>query len=819
MEPAAIQHLPGQTIQGLSEAEVVARRAGGQGNTAPLRTSRSYFQILRENAFTFINTVLFAIGIVLVIMDRPGDVFVTAGLVLLNVVVGVVQEGRAKHKLDHIALLTRPRATAIREGCERAVDPSEIVLGDVLVVRQGDQIVVDGQVIGDGRMEVDESLLTGESDPVPRRAGDPVHSGSFCVTGRATYVAEKVGMDGLAQQMTRGARAFRQVKTPLQADIDLVVRLLTITVAQLGALVAVSLLLRPIPAVEVVQIAAVMVALVPQGLFFMITLTYAMGAVRMAGKGAVIEQANAVESLSNVNVLCLDKTGTLTSNVLRLHGVHALGIPEAELRALLGTFAASTTRANRTADALHAAFPGLARPAEAEVPFSSAWKWSGLALDGDIYVLGAPDILQPALGAGHDLGTQGSAWTARGLRVLLFAHRPGRAPLQDAQGRPQLPADLVPLGLVSFSDELRAEAQATLHQFAEAGIRVKIISGDHPETVAALARQAGLDLEGDTAVVSGLELAACDERQLAARAAEATIFGRITPQQKERLVRSLRARGDYVAMIGDGVNDVLALKQANLGIAMESGSQAARSVADMVLLGDSFAALPAAFREGQRIVNGMHDVIRLLLSRTVYVTLLILATSIIGLPFPLTPKYTTVQGLLSVGLPTLALAAWARPGLRPLTLRRALLHFVLPAGYTMALLGLGLYLLYLLPAGDTGMARTVLTTGTLFCGLLLIVFAEPPAPALADGDAFSGDWRPTILAGALLALYCLIMIIPSWRQFFELQPLSIWDVSLIVALTAVWAVALRFLWRREVLERVVGAGPHPPGTGGPAPAS
>ncbi|HEX6605632.1 MAG TPA: HAD-IC family P-type ATPase, partial [Chloroflexia bacterium] len=433
--------------------------------------------------------------------------------------------------------------------------------------------------------------------------------------------------------------------------------------------------------------------------------------------------------------------------------------------------------------------------------------------------LGAPEILQPALVAGSDLGTQGTDWAASGLRVLLFARRAGGAPLHDTQGRPQLPVDLVPLGLVSFSDELRPEAQATLREFAESGIRVKIISGDHPETVAALARQAGLVLEGDSAVVSGLDLAALDENQFAARAGAATIFGRITPQQKERLVRVLRAQGRYVAMIGDGVNDVLALKQANLGIAMQSGSQATRSVADMVLLGDSFAALPAAFREGQRIVNGMHDVMRLLLSRTVYVTLLIAATTMAGVAFPLTPKYTTVQGLLAVGIPTLALAAWARSGPRRLSLRRALVHFVLPAGYTMAVLGLGLYLLYLLPAGDAGLARTVLTTSTLLCGLLVIVFAEPPTRLWADGDTLSGDWRPTILAAALLALYVLIMLIPAWRGFFELQPLSLWDVLLIVVLTAGWAVVLRFLWHRDVVERMLGVDVRPSAAGGPAPAS
>jgi cation-transporting ATPase E len=531
-------------LRGLSESEVLARRAQGQGNNVKLQTSRSYPQILRQNAFTFINTVLFAIGLVLILMGRTGDAVVTAGLVLLNVVVGVWQEGRAKRKLDQIALLTRPKAAVIREGRERSIDPAEIVLGDVLVIRSGDQVVVDGKVTGPegGRADVDESLLTGESDLVPKRPGDAVLSGSFCVTGSVIYEATRIGASTFAHQVIAGARAFRQVKTPLQRDIDFVIRLMVLLATLLGVLLAISYTLQRAPVVEMVQIAAVIVALVPQGLFFMTTVTYAMGAVRMAGSGALVQQANAIESMSHVDVLCLDKTGTLTTNRIKLHAIHPLSVTEAELKSLLGDFVDSSSSANRTAEAIRAAFTGTARRATEQVAFSSERKWSAVAFEDDdvrgVYVLGAPEVLEPYLQPA-DLG-QAAPWTAQGLRVLLFAHQPQVTPLFDADGRPQLPARLVALGLLSLSDELRPEAKATLAGFSEAGIQIKIISGDNPHTVAALARQAGVSREAQA--VSGLDLAEMDEAQVAQAAQDAAIFGRITPQQKERLVSVLQGK-------------------------------------------------------------------------------------------------------------------------------------------------------------------------------------------------------------------------------------------------------------------------------------
>jgi len=802
-----IADVPSAALRGLSEPEVLQRRAAGQGNNVRLETGRSYAQIVRQNVFTFINTVLFGIGIVLVLLSLYTDALLSVGIALMNVVVGLVQEVRAKRTLDQIALLTRPKATVIRDGQEQVVDPTEIVLDDILLVNAGDQVVVDGAVVGDGKMDVDESLLTGESDLIPKATGDPVYSGSFCVNGSAYYQAEKVGADSFANQLTSSARAFRQVKTPLQTDVDFVIRVLVLLSVWLGILFGIGTLVNQLPLTESAKIAAVVTGLIPNGLFFMISVAYAMGAVRMAGQGALIQQSNAVESMSNVDVLCLDKTGTLTANRIHLSQVAPIGVDEAELRRILGIFAASVTAGNRTAEALAAACPGRKQRVVDEVPFSSARKWSSLAFDGGdlrgVYVLGAPEMLHDRLQQGVDLPAQMHEWADNGLRVLLFAYRPEVTPLHDTVGGPQLPPDLIPLGVISFSDELRAEAQATLKGFAETGIRLKIISGDNPQTVAALAKQAGLG--GDIQVVSGSDLDELTDEQFSRSADEITIFGRITPQQKERLVEALRSQGNYVAMIGDGVNDVLSLKKAQIGIAMQSGSQAARGVADIILLNDSFAALPPAFREGQRIINGMEAIMRLFLSRVAYQSLIIVGAAIIGLAFPITPVHMSLLSLFTVGIPTLFLAAWSRAGQPKARLMASVLNFVLPAGVTLFALGLGVYAAYAL--ADTGedallLSRTVLTTLTTFGGLILILFAAPPTVFWTTGlDKPTNDRRPAIVAVVLAVLYVVILLVPGLRDFFELFPLRLADYALIAALLVVWTFALRAIWRARLFAR------------------
>jgi len=468
------------------------------------------------------------------------------------------------------------------------------------------------------------------------------------------------------------------------------VRVMVLVVAFLGLVFALVAQFTQLSVVRGVQVAAVIAGLVPNGLILMLAIAYAMGAMRMARRGVLIQQTNAVESLANVDVLCLDKTGTLTTNRLVMQAAHAIDTTSDALAQRLATYAAATMTRNPTVEAIAAHFAGGDEAARGEVPFTSARKWGALRFADGWYVLGAPEIVLP------DFDTHATPlpdWIAAGLRVLVFAHAPDTASVGDAANAPHLPGPLRPLGLLALRDELRPEAAATLRGFQEAGIRLKIISGDHPETVHALAVQAGLG--AGVARTSGLDLAGMEAAQLATVAEEATIFGRITPAQKEQLVGALRASGHYVAMIGDGANDVLSLKRAHLGIAMQSGTAATRAVADLVLLDDSFAALPRAFAEGQRILNGMRDCLVLYLTRLAYVTLAIVTVGLVANDFPFTPKSASLLALVTVGVPTYAVVTWARPGGAPRgSMFRALGAPIVSAALLITLLALGVYVAF-----------------------------------------------------------------------------------------------------------------------------
>ncbi|MCD4684965.1 MAG: HAD-IC family P-type ATPase, partial [Anaerolineae bacterium] len=680
-------------IEGLDEIEVLTRRERGEGNAFKLATSRSLFSILRQNVFTVINVVLFTIGGMMVSIGRTSEAVTSVSLIAMNILVGVVQELRAKRKLDEIALLTRPQVTVMREGEERVVDPAELVRGDIIVARPGDQVVVDGIVVGDGVIEVDESQLTGESDHIRKEMGDHVLSGSYVVSGSAMYIARRVGAKSFANQVSTEAREFVTSRTPLQRDIDFVIRFLMLIALFFAVLFGLSAVLADIPLMRGVQMASVIAGLIPNGLFFMVIVAYAMGAVRIATSGALVQQSNSVESLSNVNVLCMDKTGTLTANRITYHDVYPLDGDKAEVKAILGDLGRSCSASNKTSEALVKGLAGEKRRVLDEVPFSSVRKWSAISFSDagreGVYVLGALEMLEPYIDSvPQPLHEQADVWTAQGLRVVLLAYSPEVTYLHDSGKQPVLPP-LTPLALVSFSDELRPEAEETLACFVAAGIKLKVISGDNPHTVAALAQQAGLP--GDLRVISGPELKTMSDAEFAQVAREVSIFGRITPLQKERLVDSLREQGYYVAMIGDGVNDVLSLKKAHLGIAMESGSSATRSVADIVLLNDSFAALAPAFLEGQRITSGMRDILRLYMARAVQIILVIIAISVIGMGFPYIPKHSTLVAILTIGVPTFALAVWAKPEQSDRGLIVSVTHFAFPAGIVTFLFGLLLY--------------------------------------------------------------------------------------------------------------------------------
>ena len=796
---------------GLSAAEVATRAARGLGNNARIASGRTYSEILRDNVLQPVNILLGAICLVLAALGLYGDAAVTIVLVLVNIVVGLVQEVRAKRSLDRLSVLTRPTATVIRDGVEQTIDPAGVVLGDLLMVRRGDQLLLDGKVSA-GTFQADESLLTGESDRIPKTPGSEVMSGSFCVDGEARYVATRVGAGTFANQLTAGARAFRAERTPLQRDVAKVLRgmSLLVLIAAVPVLIRMYAQYGSLPAIETARAAAVLVALIPQGLVVMITVTYAMAIVRLAGQKALIQRSNAVESMSRVSVLCLDKTGTLTTPEIEVAEVHPL-CEGPELAEWLGSFVASTSLQNRSSDAIRAHYPDGAKLTVAEeVPFSSELRWSAIRVTDGVLagtlVLGAPEVLGPNLAAtpdGHgEMDRLVAEKAGQGLRVVLFARRRGTTPaLLDGDDQATLPSDLEPMGVLVLQEQIRPDARATLARFADAGVTLKLISGDNPVTVAALARQVGLSLDGEA--ISGLELQQMDDAALAEAVRTRSVFGRVPPSLKARLVATLRESGEWVAMVGDGVNDILSLKQAQLGISMQSGSQATRAVADIVLLDDSFSALPEAVLEGQRIIAGMHDSLAVFLTRVLYMALAILGASLVGMAMPVDPKLNTVVALLTVGIPALFLAVWARPQRSSSDALGQVMRLVTPPAVALVILGLPLYW-WADPAVDVDRARTLFTTFAVFCGLGLLPLLHPPVGPAQDGSHQEHpDVRPTILAVAMLVGFALFFLIAPLRDFFELTPLSWSDVLVTGILALVWMGLVRVLWHSGIYDRML----------------
>lgn len=807
--------MPNQALMGLSKADVEARRKNGQVNRVNLSSSRSLTDILKANLFSIANFILLVIMVLLVVVGKPFDALVTGGVVVVNIIFGAFQEYKAKRKLDQIALLSRPKISVIRDGNIQAIDQEDVVVGDYLLIGAGDQAVVDGKLLDTGgdaaytaRVDMDESLLTGESDLIAKYPHDEILSGSFCVVGRGVYIAERVGEASFAQKLTTGARQYTVRMTPLQKQISIIVRGLVVGAIALTVLLGLKAAYHHETFADTLETFAVAISLIPQGLLLMITVAYALGATRIAFKGVLVQQINAIESLSHVDTLCLDKTGTLTTNRILFHGLHPLGkLDEGGFQQVLGDYIASTGKDNRTGEAIAEAIKGTAQPLVASIPFSSARKWAAASFDTaaykGCYVLGAPEMVMPTLSKEIPLLDE---LAKQGLRVLVFAHSPHIIRPDDipTDREADLPSDLSVMGLISFSDELRPSVQDVLGNFRRAGIQLKLISGDNPVTVAALAYQAGFST--DDRAISGLELAALRPEEFQEAVRQNSIFGRITPEQKQRIVQSLRSDRHYVAMMGDGVNDVLSLKQAQVGIAMEDGSQATRAVADIVLLGNKFEALPDAFLEGQRILNGMNDVTRLFLTRTVYTLLLIMIVGFIGTEFPLTPRHNYLLTSIPVGFPAFFLTAWAKTGIPRKDLLTSVTEFVFPAGLTLTAVTVFVWVLY--RTYDTSItsvetSRTVLTAAALIGSLWVVILAQHEREDWHDDKPNQYDpWRILITVG-MLVLFVVIMLVPPLRKSMELTTLSWADIGTIAAVTTAWAFGFYLIRRYDILERLL----------------
>ncbi|WP_329427842.1 HAD-IC family P-type ATPase [Streptosporangium sp. NBC_01495] len=732
--------------RGLTSAEVAERVAAGQVNDVRRRSSRSVSAIVRANVLTLFNGVIGALWVLIMIFGEWQDGLF--GLVIVaNAGIGIVQELRAKRTLDRLAIVNESPVRVRRDGSDTEIPPRRVVLGDLVLLSPGDQLLVDGEVVDADGLEVDESLLTGEADPVYKRPGDEALSGSFAIAGRGSYLATRVGRDAYAARLAEEASAFSLSHSELREGVTRFIKYVTWLVIPIGALLTWSQVSRQTSVGEAVTgTVAGIVTMIPEGLVLMTSIAFAVGVIRLGRRRCLVQELPAIEILARVDTLCLDKTGTLTSGGMELDEVRPLhdDLPVHEALAALANLDPDPNPTARAVQARYPDSPGWT--ATTKVPFSSARKWSGAEFaDHGGWVLGAPDVLLPPGSPAYD---EAGALAATGLRVLALC---GVTSLRDPDDLGTVEAAAV----IVLRQRIRPDAAETLAYFAGQHVTVKVISGDNPESVSAIATSLGIP--GGERAVDARTLPEDDLEKLAEIMETNTVFGRVSPHQKRLFVGALQSRGHTVAMTGDGVNDVLALKDADLGVAMGSGSGATRAVAQIVLMDDGFAGLPSVVGEGRRVLANIERVAGLFLTKTFYAIVLSLLTGVIGLAFPFAPRHSTLINALTIGVPAFFLALApsnerARSGFVPRVLRLAV-----PAGIVCAT---AVYLSYWIAQSGSstlGESRTSAVI-TLFVAAwwVLVLVARPYV------------WWRVALVASMAGLFALALAVPFAREFFAL---------------------------------------------------
>lgn len=763
-------------IAGLSADDVRLRQEAGQGNRVEQHTARSIKSIIRANTLTRFNAIITCLTVTVLVFGDPIDA--VFGLVMvLNSVIGIVQEIRAKRSLDAIQVLLVPSIGVHRDQELVRLSPDDLVLGDVIELEAGDQVPVDGVVLRSHGLEVDESALTGESRPVAKSSGSEVLSGSVAVAGSATAEATRVGESSWAHKLTSEAKHFVLTQSELRVGIDRLLTVVSWILVPLSALLVWSQLRNSASLAEgLVSAVAGVVALVPQGLVLLVSMTFAIAVVRLARENVVVQELPAVEGLARVDVLCVDKTGTLTTGRLVVESIDAIGIREAELLGGLSALAALETARNSTMEALR---PLLSSErsnwtAESYIAFSSVRKWSGATFaEHRTWILGAPEILLESMEADgtEAVGARVDELTGQARRVLMVAR--GEDPCGPDE---QLPPGIRPVGLVVLKEEVRPDAARTLEYFGRQGVEVKVVSGDNPRTVAAVAAELGI-----AGADNYVDLHTCES--LETISPDTTIFGRVLPEQKRELVHLLQQRGHTVAMTGDGVNDIPSLKAADIGIAMDTATSATKAVAQLVLLDGKFDRLPRVVDEGRRVIANMERVSSLFVTKTVYAAVLALMVGAAGTSFPFLPRHLSLIGTLTIGIPGFVLSfSKSNERCRPGYLRRVL-RFSIPAGLVAAGATLAAYSMARSSFGgaDLEQARTSATMTLTLIGIWILYRLIRPLDRIEAG-----------LLAALTGATALALIPSPWSDFYELSLPNPRTVLVLLGMLAAMIAVLQF---------------------------
>ncbi|MGW4390187.1 HAD-IC family P-type ATPase [Streptomyces sp. NPDC004685] len=772
-----------QRARGLTTAEVAERVARGEVNDIPVRSSRSTAEIIRANVFTRFNAIIGVLWLIMLFV-APFQDSLFGYVILANTGIGIIQELRAKKTLDTLAVIGEAKPTVRRDGRATEISTSAIVLGDLIEIGPGDKIVVDGVCAEADGLEIDESLLTGEADPVVKHRGDQVMSGSFVVAGGGAFTATKVGREAYAAQLAEEASRFTLVHSELRTGISTILKYVTWMMIP----TAIGLVISQLVVKEndfkdsVARTVGGIIPMVPEGLVLLTSVAFAIGVIRLGRKQCLVQELPAIEGLARVDTVCLDKTGTLTEGGMDVTELRPLGgADEGYVRKVLGALGESDPRPNASLQAIIDAYPDSEEWRCTEsLPFSSARKYSGAAFsEGDgttsAWLLGAPDVLLPA---GHPVLAETEELNHRGLRVLLLAR--ARGDLDD----PAVKKGAEAVALVAMEQRLRPDAADTLRYFADQGVHAKVISGDNAVSVGAVAGKLGLAGAQDTVDARSLP---ADQAGMAKALDENTVFGRVTPQQKRDMVGALQSHGHTVAMTGDGVNDVLALKDADIGVSMGSGSEATRAVAQIVLLNNSFSTLPSVVAEGRRVIGNITRVASLFLVKTVYSVLLAVLVVCFQIEYPFLPRHLTLLSTLTIGVPAFFLAlAPNKERARPHFVRRVM-RYAIPGGVVA---GTATFVTYMIARHSyTGSgaldAETSSATLTLFLVSMwvLAIIARPYT------------WWRVCLVAAMGAAFLLVLVVPWLQEFFALKLVGASMPWTAVGIAAVAAVALEFLWR------------------------
>lgn len=718
------------TYPGLTSSEVRERIAAGQVNNIKDTGSRSLASIIRSNTLTWFNALIGTLWVAMILV-APWQDSLFGFVIVFNTLIGTIQEYRSARTLARLSLLNETRPRVVRDGQEQEVHLRDLVVDDLILVSSGDQIAVDGTVLSDEGLEVDESLLTGEADPVAKEAGDELMSGSFVVAGAGSYRVTRVGTDSFAGRLTQQARKFQTTSSELRDSINRFIRYISMALIPVGALLTWSQLQADQSLKEAIRGAiAGVVTMVPEGLVLLTSIAMAVGVMRLAQRQALVQDMPAVETLARVDVVCVDKTGTLTAPGMSVQEVVTFAGDPAPA---LGALAAAEENPNPTMQALAQRYPSVG--AQEVIPFSSARKWSAVRIGETWWVIGAPDILDPTVDV--------SQWAQSGARVLLLASTSAQVSAEAA-----LPA-LTPNAAVVINQQLRDDAATTVAYFLTQDVTVKVISGDDATTVGAIAQQAGIPGADHPVDARATDPVPAMET--------ASVFGRVNPDQKQDMVSALRDNGHTVAMTGDGVNDVLALKRADLGIAMGSGSAATRAVAQIVLMNSKWSSLPDVVAEGRRILGNIERVSAVFLTKSMYALLLAVIVGFSAVPFPFLPRHLTLISALTIGIPGFFLALMPNSErFRPGFFRRVMI-FAVPCGVVAAATAYAAYYVAL-TLKDVDEARVDATIALFMVTVTVLAVSARPMNPLRAAIVLS-------MIGAFLA----VLFIPPLSQLFALS--------------------------------------------------